>query len=157
MSAAPTTDKVPKFPFEMQISGLIFTCSICFISIFMVLKFASVSFLLGIRALVDLVYWSLFFYFAIMVIAFPDYLADEKPNIARLWPIATASFLRLFWILESDEISSKSILMVLLGRALILVFFYFCYFVGKDVWPLGNIFKPWIRINYESVEKNDQV
>lgn len=165
LSAAPTTEKAPKFPFQVQIPGMVFTGFIGLIYLFMAINYVSI-------AIIDLLdnpfdstcidfilfaYCSLFFYFAVMAIAFPNHLADEKPKISKIWPIATANFMRLFLLFECAEIKFEQVVMVLLGRLFIMACFYFCYFSGKDGWPLGNIFKPWNKINYEAVENPEQV
>lgn len=163
MSAVPTTERAPKFPFEMQIPGIVFTGSIGLISLLMAINAVNcanfsfdVDFYRTCCDFIDVAHWGLFVYFLVMAVVFPNYLAGDKPDISKIWPITTAIFIRLFWILQSVELDAKEVLMVLMGRALILAGFYFCYFAGKDAWPLGNIFRPWNnKMNYETV--NEQV
>lgn len=161
MSAVPTTERAPKCPIEIQIPGIVFTGSIGLISFLMAINAvhrANFSFDIDFyRTCCDFIavaYWGLFVYFSAMAVVFPNHLADDKPDISNIWPIVTAVFIRLFWILQSAELGVKEVLMVLLARALILAGFYFCYFAGKDAWPLGNIFRPWNnQMNYETVKE----
>ena len=166
MSAVPTMGRNKEFPFIYQLSGMIFTGFIGLISLLMIInEFYLPDFVFDINfysicsIIVSLAYWGLLAYFSIMATAFPDYLANDKPEIFKIWPIAVATFLRLYWMLETTETKIEVLLPFMLGRVSIFVGFYYCYFAGKDAWPLGTIFRPWKneKLEYEEVKDAEQV
>lgn len=161
MSTVPM-ESPPKSRYAMQISGMVFTGIIGLISGLMLcstvyndlLSFQSLYVLAW--ALIQSLYWVLYVFFVAMAMAFPNYLNDEKPaDNKKCWPIFTAVFIKLFWIFEAinSETEWRRIVFPFIGQAAILICFHFCYVAGKDSWPYGDCFKPWIKCSYEPLDK----
>jgi hypothetical protein len=160
MSTVPM-ERPPKSRYKMQISGMVSTSIISLVSSLMLcntiykylISFKSLYILTW--AVIQATYWGLFLCFAMMAMTFPNYLNDENSTDSKkCWPIFTAVFIKMFWIFETlkAETSWQGIVFPFLGQAVILLYFHFCYAAGKDAWPYGDCFKPWIKCSYEPLD-----
>ena len=148
-------ESVDKSTYEMQLSGIVFTGIFGAVSSLSVLNnfFILLSEDYFTQNLIEFSYWCLFAYFAVTAIFSREHLADDKPNVKKMWPILTAVFIKFFWAVEIGNLQYDLTKLLVLcgGHILVLIGFHYCYFAGKDSWVHGQTFKPWIKTDYESI------